>query len=132
MAYGKPVLGPSKYPAPALQEAGIRPYEAGNGKKVVKADWKEGSVVSVPHYWFHQHFNTGKPPARHLALRYGSDRYGVEFKEVFSKEGNLVSTREGGTLIEYADEDPEIRRMFVAECAENGVRVDMPAIGTRA
>lgn len=114
------------------QELGIRPYEAGNGKMVVKADWKEGSVVAVPHYWFHQHFNTAKHPARHLALRYGSDRYGVEFKDVFSKEGNLVSTREGGTLIEYDDEDPEIKRMFASECARNGVKVDMPGTATRA
>jgi hypothetical protein len=37
-----------------------------------------------------------------------------------------VSTSEGGTLIEYPDEDPEIRRRFKALLDERGVPFDMP------
>ena len=37
-----------------------------------------------------------------------------------------TSTRKGGNLIEYDDEDPAIREMFVAELKKNGVEVRMP------
>jgi hypothetical protein len=36
----------------------------------------------------------------------------------------MVSTREGGTLIEYEDEDPAIRPMFLRELELNGVAVE--------
>ena len=39
--------------------------------------------------------------------------------------------REGGTLIEYEDEDPEIRREFVERCKQNGVDCHMPPITYR-
>lgn len=108
------------------EEYGIRPYEAGHADKVVKIDWREGSVFGPPAGWYHQHFDTGPEPARQLALRYGTRRVGVEFRDIQNKEGMFVSTRLGGTLIEYEDEDPEIRRLFAAECAKNGVEVSMP------
>lgn len=108
------------------QEAGIRPYESGRGAQVIRISWREGSVFSPPSGWFHQHFSTSREPVRQLALRYGTDRYGVEFHDIVDREGNLVSVRQGGTLIEYEDEDPEIQRMFVAECSRNGVEVRMP------
>jgi len=103
------------------QPAGIRPYESGHGDAVVKVDWQVGSVYSPPSGWFHQHFNTGPEPARQLALRYGSHRYGVRFSDIQQGAGVYVSVKEGGSLIEYEDEDPEIRRLFTAECAKNGV-----------
>ena len=108
------------------QEAGIRPYENGRADKVVKVDWQEGSVVSPPSGWFHQHFNTGPEPARQVALRYGSQNHGVRFHDIQAREGVYVSVREGGAMIETEDEDPEIRRLFVSECAKNGVEVHIP------
>jgi hypothetical protein len=39
--------------------------------------------------------------------------------------------RDGGTLIEYEDEDPEIRREFVERCRKNGVESRMPPITYR-
>jgi hypothetical protein len=39
--------------------------------------------------------------------------------------------REGGTLIEYEDEDPEIHRVFLEECRKNGVESRMPPITYR-
>jgi len=108
------------------QEAGIRPYQAGHEDKVVKVDWQEGSVFSPPQGWFHQHFSTGLEPARQLAMRWGTRRYGVEFIDVQRREGVFVSTKDGGTLIEYEDEDPEIGALFVRECTKNGVHVRMP------
>jgi oxalate decarboxylase/phosphoglucose isomerase-like protein (cupin superfamily) len=107
-------------------EAGPRPYESGNAAKVAKIDWREGSVFSPPTGWFHQHFNTGPEPARQLAIRYGSHKYGVGFHDVQSREGTVVSIKQGGTMIEYEDEDPEIRRQFKKALAANGVEFKMP------
>ena len=39
-----------------------------------------------------------------------------------------VSVREGGTLIEYEDEDPAIREDFEAELRAKGLQSTMPAV----
>jgi len=38
---------------------------------------------------------------------------------------NNVSRKLGSTLIEYQDENPEIRTQYERECARNGVQVNM-------
>ena len=43
------------------------------------------------------------------------------------KLGVYVSYREGGTLIEYEDEDPQIKIDFEKKLAEAGVQSKMPA-----
>lgn len=109
------------------QEAGIQPYKSGHSEEIVRVDWREGSVLSPPTGWFHQHFNTGQEAARQVALRYGSQKYGVQFHDVQSRNGVVVSVRKGGTLIDYEDEDPEIRRLYREELERNGVKYTMPA-----
>lgn len=110
------------------QEAGMRPYRAGRGEMVAQVDWQEGSVVSPPTGWFHQHFNTGREPARQLAFRYSgqSGKYLMGIAKALNKEGVRTSTREGGTLIEYEDEDPQIRRDYEAGLNREGVAMQMP------
>ena len=108
------------------QVAGIQPYQSGNSQRVIRINWQEGSLLSPPSGWFHQHFNTGPVPARQLALRYGSKKYGVGFKDLLDREGVLVSVKDGGTQIEYEDEDPEIRRQYREELADMGVEQRMP------
>ena len=112
------------------QEAGIRPYEKGFGDHVVKVDWREGSVVSPPTGWFHQHFNTGKEPARQLAFRYTdySGKYPLGIVVALNRAGVRTSTKEGGTLIEYEDEDPQIRRDYEAALKKKGLSLQMPNI----
>ena len=39
--------------------------------------------------------------------------------------------REGGTLIDYEDEDPQVRRDFEAAIAPQGIRCTMPEIAYR-
>jgi oxalate decarboxylase/phosphoglucose isomerase-like protein (cupin superfamily) len=106
----------------------LRPYCSGHGDQVVRVDWREGSVLSPPSGWFHQHFNTGKEPARQLAFRYSgqSGKYLLGCWRAINKEGVRTSTREGGTLIEYEDEDPQIRRDFENAIQQLGVSMEMP------
>jgi quercetin dioxygenase-like cupin family protein len=112
------------------KELGTRPYESGNGDKVITVKWGAGSVYSPPEGWFHQHFNTGDEPARQLALRFGSHKYPVGFHIAAkrSEEGTSTSIRDGGTLIDYEDEDPQIRRNYEEALARNGIGLDMPEV----
>lgn len=109
-------------------KAGMRPWENGREDAVVRIDWKPGSVYCPPSGWFHQHFNTGPSIARQLAFRFGSHKYGLRFHDMQAGEGVYISTRDGGALIEYEDEDPMIRQMFEAELRKHNVECEMPAI----
>lgn len=87
------------------------------GGEKVKIDWKAGTLFAPIERWFHQHFNTGKEPARYLALRGGSRK----FKGISAgPEGSDVSVKKGGRQIEYEDEAPEIRQMYKAELKKTG------------
>jgi mannose-6-phosphate isomerase-like protein (cupin superfamily)/oxalate decarboxylase/phosphoglucose isomerase-like protein (cupin superfamily) len=114
-------------------QIGPRPFESGHGDEVVRIEWGVGSVYSPPLGWFHQHFNTGKEPARHLALRFGSRKHPVGFHLAGKRmeSATSMSIRDGGTLIDYEDEDPEIRRMFERALAERGVPCEMPEFAPR-
>jgi oxalate decarboxylase/phosphoglucose isomerase-like protein (cupin superfamily) len=104
---------------------GARPYENGFGDQVVRVGWMPGSVFSPPTNWFHQHFNTGPEPALQLALRCGSQKFPLGIRVAAIRAGVYTSVKKGGTLIEYADEDPAIRRMYEAELARKGIMLDM-------
>lgn len=110
------------------KELGVRPYEAGRDQDVVEVKWKAGSVYCPPGGWFHQHFNTGAQPARHLAIRYGSRIHPIGFKiaDKRSEDGVYIDVKRGGTLIEYADEDPQIRKHYQEEMRKTGVTCEMP------
>jgi len=108
------------------RELGSRPFESGHGDEVVVEPWKAGGLYSPPGNWFHAHFNTGAEPARQLAF-YGSsgfDPLAPEREEQFA--ASQESVREGGRLIDYADEDPEVRRRYRAELERKSVPFDMP------
>ncbi|MBI2992018.1 MAG: cupin domain-containing protein [Deltaproteobacteria bacterium] len=109
-------------------ELGIRPYESGKADEVVEVRWREGSIYCPPGGWFHQHFNTGPEPARHLALRFGSRLHPVGFKIAAQRreDGVYIDVKKGGTLIHYEDEDPEVRRRYEKALKETGVACQMP------
>ncbi len=115
------------------QEAGERPYLKGRSNQIIKVDWREGSVISPPTGWFHQHFNTGKEKARQLAFRYSgqSGKYLLGIGKALNREGVRTNTREGGTLLEYEDEDPQIRRDYEAVLKKTGVSMEMPPVSYR-
>ncbi|MBI4287635.1 MAG: ethanolamine ammonia lyase-activating protein [Chloroflexi bacterium] len=96
------------------------------GSPMKKVDWRKGSMFVPPDQWFHQHFNTGREPARYLALRWGSTKYGRLSFGVTKMLAADESVKAGGAQIEYEDESPEIRKIFEAELAKNGLRCNMP------
>ena len=112
------------------KELGTHPFEAGRAEDVVEVKWKAGSVYCPGGGWFHQHFNTGADPARHLALRYGSRIHPIGFKiaDKRSEEGVYIDIKQGGTLIEYADEDLYVRKHYEDELKKRGVKSAMPAM----
>jgi oxalate decarboxylase/phosphoglucose isomerase-like protein (cupin superfamily) len=112
------------------KEIGTRPYENNRANQVVEIQWTEGSVYCPPAGWFHQHFNSGKEPARHLAVRYGSRINPLGFKVALQRRDDdvYIDLNEGGTLIEYKYEDPEIRCRYEAALTKNGIVCQMPAV----
>ncbi len=85
-----------------------------------KVDWHNFSMFVPPNQWFHQHFNTGKDPARYLALRLGGRLGGAKGPNASSQSIKL-----GGNQIEYEDEDREVRRLFRQECGKHGAEYEM-------
>lgn len=116
------------------KELGVHPFQDGHGDQVSLVNWGPRSIYAPPDGWFHQHQSTGKVPARHWAI-HGEP---LSFSSVSEsrrrpdpgggERGVYVSVREGGELIEYEDEDPEIRRYFEERVGEEGVECTMPAV----
>jgi len=87
-----------------------------------KLAWKRNSLFVAPSSWYHQHFNTGPTPARYLAMRGGGSH---KYKMSSGSWSVDRSEQEGGTQIEYQDEDPRIHAMFEEEVAEHGAACHM-------
>ena len=123
---GNTVLEPhmSDFPVGSYKLGHRHPYEAIiltlNGKgftlfdkehlkdsDALKLDWKAGSVVSPPYYWYHQHFNTGDTRARYFAVTEGD----------FPKRLGIPLEVE---QIEMPQEDPEIKKHFERERRKAG------------
>ncbi|MDR7481109.1 MAG: cupin domain-containing protein [Armatimonadota bacterium] len=85
--------------------------------------WKPGAMFVPPGMWWHQHFNTGRTPARYLAIRWGSTRWKIT--RYLDYQGVDKSAKAGGNQIEYADQDPRVHQLFVERCRANGVEVRM-------
>ncbi len=119
---GNTILEPhvSEFPVATYKLGHRHPYEAIiltlNGKgfslagqsglretnNPVKIDWKSGSIVSPPYFWYHQHFNTGETKARYWAITEGD----------FPKRLGIPLDVE---QIEAPQEDPGIKKRFERE-----------------
>ena len=118
---GNTILEPhmSDFPVGSYKLGHRHPYEAViltlNGKgftlfgkehlkssDAMQLEWKAGSVVSPPFFWFHQHFNTGDTRARYFAVTEGDfpKRLGIPLEV---------------QQIEAPEEDPGIKKRFDAE-----------------
>ena len=91
------------------------------GDEPKRYDWEVGTMIVPPNMWFHQHFNTGKTPARYLAFKH-------EVVSVRNAQGvpkAWISRRIGGDQIDYADETQQVRDMFAQALARHGLEPRM-------
>ncbi len=84
-------------------------------------EWQHGFVFAPEDGMFHQHFNTGREPARYLAISLGSHRYPVLARKVEHKNAPEASVKDGGLQIDYPDQDPRIHQIWLKELAKTGV-----------
>jgi len=102
------------------REAGRHPYTDGNGDRVVKVDFRKGSLYVPPRDWYHTHFNTGAEKAVYLAFTGQGRRHRVQATAtVLQTHPEIRRALEGLPLeethpefIRKGDEDPLIREMF--------------------
>src|ERR1700761_9425950 len=83
--------------------------------------WEVGTLIVPPNMWFHQHFNSGQTPSRYLALKHEV----VSIRNAQGVPKAWISRRVGGDQIDYADEQPFVRKMFADELAKHGMTPKM-------
>ena len=91
------------------------------GEEPRRYDWEVGTMIVPPNLWFHQHFNTGRSPARYLAFKHET----VSIRNGQGVPKAWISRRIGGDQIDYADETPLVREIFVEELSKNGLTPKM-------
>ncbi len=114
------------------REAGVRPWESGNGHLVERVDYVGGGMVAAAPGggdWFHQHFAVSKEPLRLLVFSGGlpDRRYSTYTPRSGSPSvhGNH-DLEKGGRSIGYAKEDPRIREEYKKALAAENVPFAMP------
>lgn len=88
-------------------------------------DWKHGCVYAPQDMMFHQHFNTSPEPARYLAVAFGGLRYPFSQDKRNAFLGVDVSLQNGGSQLEYEDQDPRVHSMFLESLAKTGAQPKM-------
>jgi mannose-6-phosphate isomerase-like protein (cupin superfamily) len=88
------------------------------GEAPRRFDWEPGTLIVPGDRAFHQHFNTSAQPVRYLAMKYKNSNERAMRGEL---PRSTVSVRLGGDQMEYEDEDPKVRELFLAELAKSGV-----------
>ena len=86
------------------------------GEEPRRVDWQDGSMLSPKAGEYHQHFNTGRTPARYLKLRLGA-------------LNPAYWDGAGADQVEYEDQAPWVYDMYAEECAKRGLAVTMPRPG---
>lgn len=94
------------------------------GEEPRRYDWQAGTLIVPPNLWYHQHFNTGKAPARYLAFKHEV----VSIRNAQGVPKAWISQRIGGDQIDYADEKPVIRTMFAEALAKHGLEPRMDTV----
>ena len=103
-------------------------WRAGD-KDFERVEWKHGTVFPPADQQWHQHFTTSPSAARYLGVGFGSLRYpftSERRREILGeKVAFSTSVKDGGDQIEYADQDPRIHEIFLAELARRGLASKM-------
>ena len=90
--------------------------------KPKRFDWQPGTLIVPRDTIYHQHFNTGAEPARYLAFRTGHS-----VRDANGVAKSFYSRRIGGDQLDYADESPEMRKMFADALARHNMKPLMDA-----
>ena len=85
-----------------------------------RVEWKDGTVIAPMEGEYHQHFNTGRTPARYMAFRLGD----LDTRK--PPAGRGWNTNEEITGIPYDRENPAIYDRYGQECEKNGAAVVLP------
>ncbi|HEY2791000.1 MAG TPA: hypothetical protein VGJ28_01510, partial [Micromonosporaceae bacterium] len=88
-----------------------------------RIDWEHSSLYSPPDNMFHQHFNVADQPSRYFAVKFGNYRYPVtgRMTDQFEAAGSLRKLKARKTQIEYEDESPDIRELYLRELDAAGL-----------
>jgi mannose-6-phosphate isomerase-like protein (cupin superfamily) len=94
-----------------------------------RVEWEHGVVFPPSQNQFHQHFVTSNNASRYVATGLGGIRYpftaeyrGINFPAAGSdKQGGSRSVKDGGSQIEFEDQDPRIHEIWLEEMKKNGV-----------
>ena len=112
-------------------QLGPHPYQNGHGDQVYRVEWGRNSIYVPPDRWFHQHFNSGAGPAKHIAVYGETIPMGVHGMEEDNGWKGFRDLDQGGTLIEFDNEDPQIRKDFEATLRAKGLESKMPPVTFR-
>jgi len=126
-------LGGKGYTITWPGEAGTTPWKNGKGELVQRQDYRPGGIVSAApgaDGWFHGHYGASKEPLRVLAFLGGFPRRVMGVPGVDWRGLNL-DVKEGGSTIEYRDEDPQIRKMFQEQLSKERADFNMPETAYR-
>jgi uncharacterized RmlC-like cupin family protein len=90
----------------------------------IRIDWEHGTCYSPPDNMYHQHFNLSDEPARYFAVKFGNYRYPVTGRMAgqFADAGYSQANKEKKTQIEYEEEDPSIRALYLEELEKAGLK----------
>lgn len=83
-------------------------------REPMRIDWQPGTLLTPPTLWYHQHFNTSDEPARYVVFHGPIKGTGINDNE-------MIDPLKPHNQIDYADEDPAIRREFEESLAAAGV-----------
>ena len=99
-----------------------------DGGEKTKADWKRGTMVVPPAWWWHQHAVVSPEPGQHLALRMSSMKNRINRQSA----GTLKSVKRGGSQMDYDDFPPalmeELKQIFIEECTKRGTPMNMEPV----
>lgn len=104
------------------ERLGPLPWAAGSGDSVIRVDHAVHSVMAAGPgggRWYHQMFNTGSVPLRHLTWGVPERPAGPPGEEM--RDDSTVLREEGGSMIGYPQEDPFVRREYARRLAEAGL-----------
>lgn len=103
------------------ERLGSKPWADGLGDAVLRVDHVAGGMMGAGPgggRWYHQVFNTGAVPLRHLTWSVPDRAAGPPGAEM--RDDTAVDLADGGTVIAYANEDKFVRATYTDLLAQGG------------